>query len=125
MTADTYVSVEPDLARDAAEATAHLVLKAARRIPGTRRVKHREVTQPYPGGAAKATHRPHAKNRAKTPVPGPTSAPPWPHRETGHDESSPFTKGAMTRKGRPGAVLDVLPRVGRVELEPTTQGFMT
>ena len=117
LTADTYVSVEPDLARDAAEATAHLVLKAARRIPGSRRVRHRAATPSHSGGAGKATHRPHMQNPRsnymKTPVPGPTSAPPWPHPETGHDKSSPFNKGAMTRKDRPEGMLDVLPHVGR------------
>lgn len=37
LTADTYVSVEPDLARHEAESTAQLVLDAARRLPPGRR----------------------------------------------------------------------------------------
>ena len=43
LTADTYVSVEPSLARKAAESTARLVLRDARYIPGTRRVRRAEA----------------------------------------------------------------------------------
>jgi integrase len=39
LTADTYVSVEPNLARKAAESTARLVLRDSRYVPGTRRVR--------------------------------------------------------------------------------------
>lgn len=49
LTADTYVSVEPDLARHEAESTAQLVLDAARRLPHGRRSRRRT-----PGGHASA-----------------------------------------------------------------------
>ena len=42
-TADTYVSVEPNLARKAAESTARLVLRDSRYVPGTRRVRRAEA----------------------------------------------------------------------------------
>ena len=42
LTADTYVSVEPDLARRAAESTARLVLRDSRYVPGTKRVRRGE-----------------------------------------------------------------------------------
>ena len=38
-TADTYISVLPEVARKAAENTASLVLKAGRLVPGTRRIR--------------------------------------------------------------------------------------
>jgi integrase len=41
LTADTYVSVEPDLARHEAESTARLVLDAARNAPGSLRRRRR------------------------------------------------------------------------------------
>jgi len=53
LTADTYVSVEPDLARDAAEATATLILKAGRRIPGSRRIRHNGNTRHHHGTSRK------------------------------------------------------------------------
>ncbi|MBR7826253.1 tyrosine-type recombinase/integrase [Actinospica sp. MGRD01-02] len=60
ITADTYVSVLPDVARQAAEDTATLILQAGRLIPGTNR----------PAG------RSARRNRARTgPAPRPT-----PHR---------------------------------------------
>ena len=40
MTADTYISVLPDVARRAAEDTATLVIKAGYLVPGTRRPRH-------------------------------------------------------------------------------------
>jgi integrase len=46
LTADTYVSVEPDLARQEAEATARLIIDAARYVPGTRRIRHRAGSIP-------------------------------------------------------------------------------
>jgi integrase len=45
LTADTYVSVEPDLARKAAESTARLVLRDSRYVPGTHRVRRARATQ--------------------------------------------------------------------------------
>nr|WP_228561086.1 tyrosine-type recombinase/integrase [Catenulispora pinisilvae] len=48
-TADTYVSVLPEVARKAAEDTAALVLKAGRLVPGTRRIRR----------ADKPDHRAH------------------------------------------------------------------
>ncbi|WP_323746067.1 site-specific integrase [Catenulispora pinisilvae] len=48
-TADTYVSVLPEVARKAAEDTASLVLKAGRLVPGTRRIRR----------ADKPDHRAH------------------------------------------------------------------
>jgi integrase len=48
-TADTYVSVLPEVARKAAEDTAALVLKAGRLVPGTRRIRR----------ADKPEHRTH------------------------------------------------------------------
>jgi RNA:NAD 2'-phosphotransferase (TPT1/KptA family) len=40
LTADTYISVLPELARQAAEDTATLVIKAGYLVPGTRRPRH-------------------------------------------------------------------------------------
>jgi integrase len=41
LTADTYISVLPTLARKAAEATAKLIAKAGRRAPGSKHPRHR------------------------------------------------------------------------------------
>jgi integrase len=41
LTADTYISVLPTLARKAAEATAKLIAKAGRRAPGSKKPRHR------------------------------------------------------------------------------------
>jgi integrase len=54
LTADTYVSVEPELARDAAEATAALILKAGRRIPDSRRIRHSNNTRHRHGTSRKS-----------------------------------------------------------------------
>jgi len=42
ITADTYVSVLPDVARQAAENTATLILQAGRLVPGTNRPRRPE-----------------------------------------------------------------------------------
>ena len=46
ITADTYVSVLPEVARKAAEDTAALVLAAGRLVPGTRRVRRTDHRRP-------------------------------------------------------------------------------
>lgn len=48
LTADTYVSVEPALARREAESTAQLVLDAARRLPHGRRPRRRTTARHKP-----------------------------------------------------------------------------
>jgi hypothetical protein len=42
LTADTYISVVPELARDAAEKIAALILEAGCMIPGTRKRRRRD-----------------------------------------------------------------------------------
>jgi hypothetical protein len=45
LTADTYTSVLPEVARTAAEQVASLILKAGRLIPGTRRTRRASHTR--------------------------------------------------------------------------------
>jgi hypothetical protein len=42
LTADTYISVLPEVARAAAEKVAALILRAGRLVPGTRRRRRRD-----------------------------------------------------------------------------------
>ena len=62
LTADTYVSVEPDLARQEAEATARLIIDAARYVPGTRRTRRRAGSTPP---VRKRATRPQVQRQAK------------------------------------------------------------
>jgi hypothetical protein len=48
LTADTYTSVLPEVARHAAEAVATLVLQAGRLVPGTSRPRRRQPGRPKP-----------------------------------------------------------------------------
>jgi hypothetical protein len=50
LTADTYTSVLPEVARTATEKTAAHVLKAGRLVPGTNRTRHRAGTKKRRGG---------------------------------------------------------------------------
>jgi len=45
LTADTYTSVLPDVARAAAEKVASLIIKAGCLVPGTRRYRRRQDTR--------------------------------------------------------------------------------
>jgi hypothetical protein len=63
LTADTYISVLPDVARQAAEDTAALVLSAGYLVPGTRRTRRRQRMSslrrqpgPSPQGGASLAH---------------------------------------------------------------------
>jgi integrase len=77
LTADTYISVVPELARDAAEKIAALILKAGYLVPGTRRKRRRDTgkarkrrnTRRPPGRRSRAhparqLGRPHRRDRA-------------------------------------------------------------
>ncbi|HLQ56748.1 MAG TPA: hypothetical protein VK162_21055 [Streptosporangiaceae bacterium] len=46
LTADTYTSVLPDVARTAAEKVAALIIKAGCLVPGTRRHRRRQARRP-------------------------------------------------------------------------------
>jgi integrase len=101
LTADTYISVLPEVARKAAENTATLVIKAGYLVPGTRRPRHptfRSVRQrpraaitsgaslahparqighpartnpPRPGGPAARRHDPYSQRDPAIPWPAP------------------------------------------------------
>jgi len=78
LTADTYISVLPEVARTAAEKVAALILRAGCLVPGTRhprrrqpgRGKHRRRTRPSPPGQRSRAHpgrqigRPPRRSRA-------------------------------------------------------------
>jgi integrase len=77
LTADTYISVVPELARDAAEKIAALIIKAGSLVPGTRRrrrwdtgkARKRRSTRRPPGRRSRAhparqIGRPHRRDRA-------------------------------------------------------------
>jgi hypothetical protein len=70
LTADTYVSVLPALAMDAAEATARLVAEAGQRAPGAKHVTQRKLSPPDPSGRSKRRRR-----RSRRPVPTGPSMP--------------------------------------------------
>ena len=59
LTADTYTSVLPEVARTAAEQVATLILKAGRLIPGTTRTRHpshrHRKRQPHDAASARLT----------------------------------------------------------------------
>ena len=57
LTADTYVSVLPALAMNAAEATARLVAEAGQRAPGANHVTRRRSGPPDPSGRGKRRRR--------------------------------------------------------------------
>jgi hypothetical protein len=57
LTADTYISVLPEVARAAAEKVAALILRAGRLVPGTRRRRRRQH--------GRATWRPHCRPPAR------------------------------------------------------------
>jgi Phage integrase family len=61
LTADTYTSVLPDVARKAAEQVAALVMRAGRLVPGTNRPRQpaRQARRPRPTAVA-ARSRSHA-----------------------------------------------------------------
>ena len=63
ITADTYVSVLPDVARQAAADTAALILQAGRLIPGTNRPR-RPQRSPEPRKTRPTRHRPGATTKA-------------------------------------------------------------
>jgi hypothetical protein len=79
LTADTYVSVLPEVARKAAEDTATLVIRAGYLVPGTRRARHsafRSLTSPPAPRSSAAAAAPTPPGRSGTP-PGVTHpAPP-------------------------------------------------
>ena len=57
LTADTYVSVLPELAMQAAEATARLVAEAGQRAPGSKHVTRRKPSPPDPSSRSRRRRR--------------------------------------------------------------------
>ena len=70
LTADTYVSVLPELAMDAAEATARLVAEAGQRAPGSKQATRRKPSPPNPSGRGGRRRR-----GSRRPVPSSPSTP--------------------------------------------------
>jgi integrase len=70
LTADTYVSVLPELAMDAAEATARLVAEAGQRAPGSKHVTRRKPNPPDP-----TRHGKRLRRGARRPAPTSPSTP--------------------------------------------------
>jgi site-specific recombinase XerC len=57
ITADTYISVLPVLAMNAAEATARLVVEAGKRAPGSKKATRRKPGPPNPSGRGQCRRR--------------------------------------------------------------------
>jgi len=70
LTADTYVSVLPALAMNAAEATARLVAEAGQRAPGAKQVTRRRPSPPDPSGCGR-----RRRSRSRRPVPSSSATP--------------------------------------------------
>jgi integrase len=116
LTADTYISVLPDLARDTAEDTARLIIAAGLRPPGTARVQ-----RPYPN-SSQPRKRPagasHARPARQISRPRPTIR--LPDRRPYHGQPPPLPGPATSNSGpnshRSGWV-------GRLGIEPRTGGL--
>jgi integrase len=69
LTADTYTSVLPDIARKAAEQVAALVLRAGRLVPGTNRPRRpvRQARRPRPVAPSPLTSRAHPARQVRRP----------------------------------------------------------
>jgi len=69
LTADTYTSVLPDIARKAAEQVAALVLRAGRLVPGTNRPRRpvRQARRPRPAAPTPLTSRAHPARQVRRP----------------------------------------------------------
>jgi hypothetical protein len=69
LTADTYTSVLPDIARKAAEQVAALVLRAGRLVPGTDRPRRpvRQSRRPRPAAPTLLSSRAHPGRQVRRP----------------------------------------------------------
>jgi integrase len=69
LTADTYTSVLPDIARRAAEQVAALVLRAGRLVPGTNRPRRpvRQPRRPRPAAPTLLSSRAHPNRQVRRP----------------------------------------------------------
>ena len=125
LTADTYISVLPDVARKAAEDTATLIIQAGYLVPGTSR--------PRRHGPRPARHRTRATAKSTTSLAHPawqighltTNDAPRPGQEPAGIRPYPGQRPAIPAHPGPGA-RRYKPRsgwVGRVGLEPTTGGL--
>jgi integrase len=69
LTADTYTSVLPDIARKAAEQVAALVLRAGRLVPGTNRTRRaaRQTGRPRAAATTLSSSRAHPARQVRRP----------------------------------------------------------
>ncbi|HEX9520335.1 MAG TPA: tyrosine-type recombinase/integrase [Streptosporangiaceae bacterium] len=100
LTADTYISVLPDVARQAAEDTASLVLRAGYLVPGTRRTRRKQGlsslrlgARAVISGGASLAHPGRQIGHLPIPLPrasalGPARDPAIPRPTSGHTRSA-------------------------------------